>query len=260
MCRVVLSVTVVLTFWAISSAADPPTAPKDEFEKVLGELRESARRVNGAELTITAESKNDATNIGDVIHIKWSLDYTGPRPPLVIQKPMYPEHSFYATRIRVIAPGKSRLVPTVHLDCKEPLGEYYRPPPAEIFVTIDKGNTASGQITVASGTVKQELLAQWPKEMGDTAPRVLYIQLLHFPIERGEHNGLDREDFDLQRFVQRPGESHRVEVVTSDDGSQSAERSKQRSDAVGPLSDIPKGTFHVPTCTQSNYVPVVLYD
>src|SRR5437899_1146155 len=85
MCRPVLSLTVLLTCWAISSPADPSPAPNDDFEKVLGELRESARRVNGVELNITAESKTDPKIVGGVIHIKWTLDYTGPRPPLVIQ-------------------------------------------------------------------------------------------------------------------------------------------------------------------------------
>ena len=194
MCRLPLGLTVLLTCWAISRAEDPKSVANDDFEKVLGELRESARRVDGVQLAITAEIKSDPTHKIDMIHIKWTLDYTGPRPPLVIQKPMYPEHSYEATRIRVMAPGKSRLVPTVHLECiasTPHLRHLYFPVPAKIFVTIDKGKTASGLITVPMGAVKYELFRRWAKEIGDAPPAALYVQLLHFPKQRGEELNLD---------------------------------------------------------------------
>src|SRR5262245_41412237 len=84
---------VVLAAWG-PDASKPPVAT--DVDTYLQLLRDSAKRVNGAHLSASADVKDGS------IQIRWALDYNGPRPPLIIQKPIYPQYSFEATSIRVI--------------------------------------------------------------------------------------------------------------------------------------------------------------
>lgn len=79
----------------------------------------------------------------------------------------------------------------LNLETKSPYPSVVPPPPADIFLTVEKGKTASGVIRITLAEVKKQLLANYPAQFGDKPPAALYVQLFHHPLERGEHDGLD---------------------------------------------------------------------
>ena len=186
MCRLVLSLTMFLSCYTISNAQDPIPGAKEDLEKFIRDLHQRSGRVNGSELSITAEVKDD------VVHIKWTLDYTGFRQPLIIQKPMYPEYSYGATTLQFIAPGgKDPQIPIAAFSGRSPAGREPIRAPKELFITVEKGKELAGLIKVPVGDVKKQLQSKWPQYIGDTPPTALYVQLLHFPKERGEDHDFD---------------------------------------------------------------------
>lgn len=186
MCRLALSLTVFLACWAISSAEDPKPDAKEQLEKFIRELHQRSGRVNGAELTITAEVKDD------IVHIKWTLDYTGFRQPLIIQKPMYPEYSYGATNVLfIVQGGKNPANPIVGFTGTTTTGREPIRAPKELFITVEKGKEALGMIKVPVAEVKKQLLAKWPEYISDEPLAALYVQMRHFPKERGEDLNLD---------------------------------------------------------------------
>ena len=105
---------------------------------------------------------------------------------------MYPEYSYGATTFHFIAQGgKHPQIPIAVFSGKSPNGREPRRAPKDLFITVEKGKELSGLIKVPVAEVKKQLLAKWPQYIGDHPPAALYVQLLHFPKERGEDLNLD---------------------------------------------------------------------
>lgn len=159
--------------------------PKDPFEEHLALLKEVSQRTNGVLLTATAEIKDDS------IEIKWTLDYDGPRPPLIIQKPMYPGNARAATSIRIVARGVKPRVLSVQFVARR--GGPGFPPPLtkDDYTTVEKGKTATGKTSLPVADVKARFIKDFPEHSGETPPKEVFVQLLHLPTERGEQFDYD---------------------------------------------------------------------
>lgn len=157
---------------------------KEPFEEHLAQLKKLSKRVNGVLLSATAEAKNDS------IEIKWSLDYDGPRPPLIIQKPMYPGNTWYATKIHILVRGAKSEVRAVQFTA--PYGPGLPPPlTKEDYVTVEKGKSTSGNMSLAVAEVKARLVKEFPALAGAMPPKEVFIQLEHSPTQRGEQFTVD---------------------------------------------------------------------
>lgn len=127
-----------------------------------------------------------------MVHIHWTLDYTGFRQPLIVQKPTYPEYSYDATSLFfILRGGKNPASPNVGLRGEPPGAHAPARAPKELFITVEKGKEASGLIKVPLAEVKKQVLDKWPEYTTDKLPIELYVQMLHFPKERGDDLNLD---------------------------------------------------------------------
>jgi hypothetical protein len=168
---------------AVAAWAAPVPPPANKLEARIQEIRKSGveKRVNGAKLEFTAEAE------GDTIRLKWSLDYTGPRPPLIIVKPS------------LTTPGSMTLVAVYTLRKDGEVGEAFLGPPArpgivvlqeQDFLRLEKGKRATGTITVPVEKLRERLAARYPGEFTDP-PAEVYMRLTHGPSDRGDRYGLD---------------------------------------------------------------------
>lgn len=199
MFRVIMSLAVLASFAPTVNGEDPKANP--DFEKAIQYLRDNmGKRVNGAKLSATAEVKQET------IQVKWTLDYTGPRPPLVIIKPTFPACNGDSTIFRVFVPGRGQAERHVRLKQDCPAGTFlYR---KDMFIIVERGNTASDTISLPVSRIKSALAKEWPEFDNGKPPARLYLQLHHLPRERGnrllrepgqpEPEGLDAWTGDLE--------------------------------------------------------------
>lgn len=167
------------------SAPSPKSMLSEDAEKYLQARRDMAQRTNGVLLSATAKY------MPGTIRITWRMDYDGPRLPLIIQKPIYPKFSFEATRISIILPDAPDSVrsciitaPPIREGTQPPLGE-------EDYLRVEKGRTVSGELTIPVAKISSAIRDRWPELKERSLPTALYIQLQHFPWERGELYKLD---------------------------------------------------------------------
>lgn len=170
---------------AVASAEEPKPKAKDPFEEHLAQLKELSKRANGVLLRATAEVKDDQ------ITIQWTLDYEGPRSPLIIQKPMYPGNTWNATSIRIAVRGPNSEVVSLSF-----VANWGGPGPAPLlktddYITVEKGKTATGKVSLAVADVKARLMKDFPKVSERMLPTEVVVQFLHLPTQRGEQFGLD---------------------------------------------------------------------
>lgn len=143
-------------------------------------------RLNGARMTTeatVAEGKD-----GERLVLKWMIDYNGPRPPLIILRPSF-NNGTDQTGIFVSAPVKSPVVVTVRI-----IGDIIPGPatPArrDMFLTIQPGQSASGEVSVPVSKVKEFFQKKAPGQF-ENRPASVFVHLDHRASERGERFGLD---------------------------------------------------------------------
>src|SRR5688572_18877148 len=67
-------------------SAAPPSPMKETAAQLAERYKGLQKRYNGAYLSIKA--REDVSDIGQpTVVVEWSIDYTGPRPPLTILRP-----------------------------------------------------------------------------------------------------------------------------------------------------------------------------
>ena len=139
--------------------------------------------VRGWGTLLEATAGLEVSREGKSVVIKWSLDYDGPRPPLIILKPSL-IGTGGQTRAIVFAYGADGV--RRRLD-KFLSGGGMMGPPEHFFVRIDKGKKATGKLEIQLSVIKSGLQKKWP-EVFQNCPSVLYLQLEHSPTDRGKNS------------------------------------------------------------------------
>jgi hypothetical protein len=175
---------IVLCVSLLKGAQDrPKQANRDE---AFFKLRSSqAGRQIGVLLRATAEAVARPGS-ADLIKIHWTMDYTGPRPPLIILKPDLDHPTpTKLTRLLVYARGKDGRLYEYELTNPTRSALDFAPALAkDWFLTIPKGKTGSGDLTLPADRIGKYFRQQWPEQFG-AAPPPLYLQLIHSPEGRG---------------------------------------------------------------------------
>jgi hypothetical protein len=159
--------------------------PAEPFDELIKRLPDAQKRENGAKLTI-ANAAISGQGEARRFTLDWSIDYTGPRPPLVILTPTFqwPTHGqtkLYFVRRGEAGKAKPFWVATVTEDGPGPGG---RPP-----FSISK----DGKPVASLLFVPIRLLRKAADRDVDTA-EPLYVQMLHQPTDRGLWGGKDDLD------------------------------------------------------------------
>lgn len=159
----------------------------------IDEINEANRKLgNGIDLTVELTTEKDHLRIG------WKMVYKGPRPPLVILEPSL-EGDYDHTQIRVFAKDKNGVVRDLLL-----MAPYSRFSPAACdnagfvpnavkrsrFLTADENGLLNGELYVSTPRLRMLFQTQWPEEFNSSS-RLLAIQLIHMPMDRGESWELD---------------------------------------------------------------------
>lgn len=182
---------LALAALAIFAAGDPPKAgePKggrpmiDPFRQppTLADLVEqytrNHKRVNGTMLRIKADTAPRDEG-GPVVRVRWELDYTGPRPPLIILAPSL-QRPTGATTVSVIYGDFSGVGRQVNFWSGTPHG-LWRPAESD-FVTAKPGEVAAGVIDVPVKRVEEKIGRTL--QAGD----VVYVRITHEARLRGDH-------------------------------------------------------------------------
>jgi hypothetical protein len=155
-----------------------PKAENQEFYKVRSAL---AGRRAGAMLQATVAIA-DGPDRAEEIQLNWTLDYTGPRPPLIILRPSLEDGTAGQTRVILYAEGKDGRVYEGQLESPTP--PLVQGTPKEWFLTIPPGKTATGELKISARRVADCFQQPWPKQFDDTPP-ILHVQLIHKPHHRG---------------------------------------------------------------------------
>jgi hypothetical protein len=163
----------------------PDPAPKQDFRGPNREFYKGrstlAKRGFGVLLQATAKAAAKP-NAPDEITIQWTLDYTGPRPPLIILEPTLERETEGQTAALFYAEGPDQKVYTYQVDSPSPV--ILTGVPDKWFLTVDKGKAATGRISIPAVKVRIGFQATWPEIFGETPP-VLHVQLWHKPRFRG---------------------------------------------------------------------------
>jgi hypothetical protein len=193
----------------------PPKSNKAErieigiFERDAKEAQVARR--NGVTFTVRA---NAPRMLGDkLIELFWTIEYSGPRSPLVIIKPQLDVTGGGQTMALFYAkpPGKdhARVYGMVSLVEWEPLvpdGGICLPfrqsfPGRKIsrdwFLSVPSGKKVSGSIVVAVRPIKDFLMGRYPKEFDAKRTPTFFIDLSYTPFDRAEDLNLDAWTGDL---------------------------------------------------------------
>lgn len=157
----------------------------DDFYKGRSNL---STRVNGVKLDADASiGKSDPEGLTpnvDEVQVKWTLDYTGPRPPLTILWPsmLWTDGQtllvFYAEDIN----AKVYEYEVASTPSQYPVGLGY---PAKSFLTIEKGKSASRTLTYPLADVLSHFKGRKDNPFGDKPPTRFSVQVTHKPKARG---------------------------------------------------------------------------
>jgi hypothetical protein len=203
-------------------------------QQFVDELNAKAeQRVNGVRLTISARlvdpdpraakppskltpriGSHDVIVVPDPkaikersILVQWTLDYDGPRPPLIILRPEFPSDSLGCTYFSVFIPGLAEKPVAVRLE-QDRGAEMFLGFPKERFISAQEGQTCSDSIVLPISRVKAALEKASPQFDKDNPPDQLYLQLHHNPrlrtnLRAPQPDGLDAWTGDLSSNVVR---------------------------------------------------------
>ena len=187
--RVQQAATSALEAVKAASAKQAPAAgaPKqDPFYEIRSSLH---RRTNGVRLVAAASVSG--TDAG-TIEIKWSLDYEGPRPPLVILAPGLENATNGQTQVLVYAQVKGGKRADAHeMTLGSPVQLDIFWVPKDWFLTVEKGKTATGAIPIRVSDIRKFFVKNWPERFKEDPPPEVRIQMVHKPTERGQEYALD---------------------------------------------------------------------
>jgi hypothetical protein len=173
--------------------AVPVPKSRTEFEEYWDSARQQGKRRNGARITATVEKQT-----AELLVIRWSIDYEGPRSPLVILTPTLDNgkslmrwqagfrfnaegsdgkvYQQYFTSAPRTPDGKVMLMMTEYRDKSE-------------YLIIPKDKPASGTAE-APFKLAEAYKRDFPKAM-TSAPKNLFVQFYHGPYDRAEQLGVD---------------------------------------------------------------------
>lgn len=181
--------------------------------KQVESSKKFATRVNGVKLDATVEviraedsAKKDRRKNASVEHkiaFHWTLDYDGPRQPLIILTPSLELPTSRQTWINFHALGsdsKSVILPFFSLLPRHPV----RIDPA-FFTTIPQGKKATGTIEVSGSSLLEALHSERATKVVPFPPRAILARLRHEPFDRGRDHNLDAWTGFLQtKFLRIP--------------------------------------------------------
>jgi hypothetical protein len=124
------------------------------------------------------------------IRVKWTLDYTGPRHPLIILEPSLSHPSLGQTSVVCGAVGRDKRVYLCTVSGREYSEPGLNAPGRNRFLTLPKGETGTGTVDFPAAVIRDYYRKHWPEQFGDTPPE-LRVKLAHWVTERGEGFGLD---------------------------------------------------------------------
>lgn len=145
----------------------------------------------GVTWRVNVEVRRLVTTGRDVIDFKWSMKYTGRRPPLIIRKPSLIESLPGDTEVHfyAFAPGQERgrkIVFTAPEMDDESFARFLRDgTPASWWLEVKKGKTESGTESVFVADLKERLRALYPTEFPADKPPKLYVEFIHNARDRG---------------------------------------------------------------------------
>jgi hypothetical protein len=162
------------------------------WQGVLENNKQNRRGNNPVDFSIVAiEDKGQ-------VRIAWQMIYKGPRPPFVIVEPsLNGDHDH--TELRVFARGKNGSIHSLHLmapaskwDLVKAATEGVRPKPVRRsqFLTANKDQPLKGELVVSKQQLLKLFQVEWPDQF-HAGSRLLAIELLHMPADRGEQWNLD---------------------------------------------------------------------
>jgi hypothetical protein len=142
---------------------------------------------DGAKNGIVLQGK--VTVEAEEVKLHWTLDYKGPRSPLIILAPSIELLTFAQTVVYCYAEGRDGMVYEVRLyspgDASPRVGAE-----KEWFLTSKDGKPLTGTITFPVATLAREYQKRWPEQFAK-APPPLRLRLEHKPTDRGERFSLD---------------------------------------------------------------------
>ncbi|MCI0378015.1 MAG: hypothetical protein L0215_10435 [Gemmataceae bacterium] len=176
-----LSVAGAICYFSSPSAISQEKASEEFYKR----RDEQAKRWNGALLEATASIAKGKD--GQELHIHWSIDYNGPRPPLTILEPSLTRPISIQTVVVFYAEFKDGKRYPFQFAAPSALG--FRIPEAGWFVTAEKGKKATGTLILSLAKIKE----RYQFKHGDYSigSPVLRLQLEHSPSERGQAGELD---------------------------------------------------------------------
>jgi hypothetical protein len=179
----------------IAPAADPDhvdraytlVKPKAIAETIADLYKRNAhdsRRVNGVLLRATpvVESKDGPF----LLRLRWTLDYTGPRPPLTILRPTLDQSTFGQTVVEVYAEGVDKKVYRLGLWSRSPPGDAFPLTNREAFLKVEEGQPATGTITLFAGEITDAFPNEHPAAF-PARPREVNVRINHKPDDRGNN-------------------------------------------------------------------------
>ena len=154
---------------------------------------EEVYQLYGVEWRMNVGVRRLASTGGDVIDFKWRMKYTGLRPPLIIRRPSLTDGLQGDTEARIYAfpPGqeKGRMVTFTPLrDDGLTSRVIFDGTPADWWLKVPKGKTATGTETVLVADLKDRLRALYPDEFPADKPPKLYAEFIHNAQDRGRGN------------------------------------------------------------------------
>jgi hypothetical protein len=184
---------LVLMQFAYTVLAEEKGQARTESERAFEALNEMAKRTNGVLLKTTAELAKDKE--GDKIKVSWTLDYDGPRPPLII---LTPYEGASQTCVFIYADGQdgSRYE---FLMRAAPIAGVFAPG-KEAFSTMEKGKALKGEYVIPLAKIRTFYQKNWPKQFGEKPPK-LFLRMNHQTSERGTQHKLDAWTGDLNSKV-----------------------------------------------------------
>src|SRR5205085_2029074 len=132
------------------------------------------------------------------IDFTWSIRYAGRRRPLVILEPSLTNPIGANTCVKFYAlPRGAKEGRSVALFAPNP-GPILNPfnwgipqEPRQWFLTVRRGQTATGTTGVPVPELKERLHGKYPAEFPAATPPQLYAQFVHDPMDRGARYDLD---------------------------------------------------------------------
>ena len=175
-----LSAVVGVLPLLMTAPAPAPAKPKTEFERRWESVTNNGKRVNGARLTAKVKEYT-----AEKLVLEWSIDYDGPRSPLVIITPTYEEGRTLmplTAGIEFFAEGSDgNLVMQYHVNVPRTLdGMIYSTAqykPKEFYLTVPKGKPVTGTAEAPFARVVANFKHANPKTMVQ-APRNMLCAVL----------------------------------------------------------------------------------